>query len=199
MGKQRMIFHALRYDTSEPVQIEIEAGRTRAVTPLDPATAERERLPWVAPALFDVQINGRGGQSFASADLTPEKVAEVLRPHFAFGLTRMCPTLVTASLETLEAGMARQLEEIDAIAGNPEPASFENTIVAMEGAGRDLDRVFTYWRIWSANRSTPEFREIQQEMARQPEWLRWQSAPERYERAPRGEQRDQKKEDSGSR
>lgn len=100
-----MIFHALRYDTSEPVQIEIEAGRTRAVTPLDLAAAEWERLPWVAPALFDLQINGRGGQGFASADLTPEKVAEVLRPHFAFGLTRMCPTLVTASLETLEAGM----------------------------------------------------------------------------------------------
>jgi peptidyl-dipeptidase Dcp len=65
----------------------------------------------------------------------------------------------------LEAGMARQLEEIDAIARNPEPATFENTIVAMERAGRDLDRVLTYQGIWSANRSTPEFRSIQQEMA----------------------------------
>ena len=65
----------------------------------------------------------------------------------------------------LEAGMARQLEEIDAVADNPEPATFENTIVAMERAGRDLDRVFTYWGIWSGNLSTPEFRKIQQEMA----------------------------------
>ena len=65
----------------------------------------------------------------------------------------------------LETGMAMQLDEIDAIAGNPEPATFENTIVAMERAGRDLDRVLSYWGIWSANRSTPEFREIQQEMA----------------------------------
>jgi len=65
----------------------------------------------------------------------------------------------------LEAGMARELEEIAAIASNPEPASFENTIVALERAGADLDRVFTYWGIWSSNLSSPEFREIQREMA----------------------------------
>jgi len=65
----------------------------------------------------------------------------------------------------LEAGMAMNLEEIDAIANNPESPTFANTILAMERAGRDLDRVFSYWGIWSGNRSTPEFREIQQEMA----------------------------------
>ena len=65
----------------------------------------------------------------------------------------------------LEAGMAMHLEEIDAIANNPEPPAFENTIVALEDVGRDLDRAYTYYRIWSANVSSPEFREIQQEMA----------------------------------
>ena len=65
----------------------------------------------------------------------------------------------------LEAGMTLQLEEIDAIANNPEPPTFENTIVAMERTGLDLDRVMSYWGIWSSNRSTPEFREIQTEMA----------------------------------
>ena len=65
----------------------------------------------------------------------------------------------------LETGMARQLAEIDAIASNPEPPTFENTIVAMERVGHDLGRVFTYYGIWSSNRSTPEFREIQREMS----------------------------------
>jgi len=65
----------------------------------------------------------------------------------------------------LEAGMAIHLEEVDAIANNPEPPNFENTIVALERTGRDLDRVLTYWGIWRGNRSTPEFREIQTEMA----------------------------------
>jgi len=65
----------------------------------------------------------------------------------------------------LETGMELNLQEVDAIASNPEPPTFENTIVALEDVGRDLDRAFTYYRIWSANRSSPEFREIQQEMA----------------------------------
>jgi peptidyl-dipeptidase Dcp len=65
----------------------------------------------------------------------------------------------------LEEGMARQLAEIDTIASNPEPATFENTIVALERAGRALSRVATYYDVWGSNLSTPAFREIQQEMA----------------------------------
>ncbi|HMB54088.1 MAG TPA: M3 family peptidase, partial [Thermoanaerobaculia bacterium] len=65
----------------------------------------------------------------------------------------------------LERGMALNLAEVEAIADNPEPPTFENTIVAMEGTGRALNRVFTYWGIWSSNISSPEFRQIQAEMA----------------------------------
>jgi len=65
----------------------------------------------------------------------------------------------------LEAGMARQLSELEAIAASTEAPTFENTIAAMERSGRDLNRVFPYWGIWSGNLSTPEFREIQKEMA----------------------------------
>ncbi|AXR05152.1 M3 family metallopeptidase [Salinimonas sediminis] len=65
----------------------------------------------------------------------------------------------------LEQGMALQLAEIEAIANNPEPPTFDNTIVAMERAGKALDRVFTYYGIWSSNKSSPEFREIQAEMS----------------------------------
>ena len=65
----------------------------------------------------------------------------------------------------LEQSMASQLEEIDAIANNPEPATFANTIEAMERSGQPLGRVMTYWSIWSGNLSSPEFREIQGEMS----------------------------------
>ena len=40
----------------------------------------------------------------------------------------------------IEAGMAQQLKEIEAIANNPAPPTFENTLVAMEKSGRLLDR-----------------------------------------------------------
>ena len=65
----------------------------------------------------------------------------------------------------LEKGMALNLAELDEIANNPEPPTFENTILEMERAGDPLGRVFTYWGIWSSNVSSPEFREIQREMA----------------------------------
>jgi len=65
----------------------------------------------------------------------------------------------------LEAGMEKQLAEIDAIANNEDAPTFGNTIVALEKSGDDLARVFTYWGIWSSNMSSPEFRDIQQEMA----------------------------------
>lgn len=67
--------------------------------------------------------------------------------------------------EAVEKGMELGLKDIEAIANNPEPATFENTIVAMERSGKVLDRVFKYYGIMSSNVSTPEFRDIQTELA----------------------------------
>ncbi|HEX5792715.1 MAG TPA: M3 family metallopeptidase [Rheinheimera sp.] len=65
----------------------------------------------------------------------------------------------------LEQGMAQHLADIDKITSNPAAATFENTIVALEGVGPALERVFTYYGIWSANNSSEKFRAIQREMA----------------------------------
>lgn len=67
----------------------------------------------------------------------------------------------------IETGMTLHLEEIEAIANNPAPPNFENTILAMQKSGKPLDRAFTYYSIWSSNMSSPEFREVQQELAPQ--------------------------------
>lgn len=69
--------------------------------------------------------------------------------------------------EAIVKGMAMNLEEIEAIANNPGPATFENTIVEMERAGAALDRAFTYYGIFSGNLSSPEFRDIQSTLAPQ--------------------------------
>ena len=65
----------------------------------------------------------------------------------------------------LEEAMKLNLEEIEAIANNTEPATFENTIVAMESAGKPLNGVFAYYGIMGSNVSTPKFRTIQSELA----------------------------------
>lgn len=61
----------------------------------------------------------------------------------------------------MEAGMEKNLAEFQAIADQTEPATFANTIAAMEGTGQELGRVFTYFGIWSGNMSSPEFRDVQ--------------------------------------
>ena len=65
----------------------------------------------------------------------------------------------------MEAAMAANRAEITAIAANPAPASFENTIVALERSGAALDRVGTYMGIWSGTLSTPAMQAVERDMA----------------------------------
>ena len=65
----------------------------------------------------------------------------------------------------LETAMAQNLAELEAIAKDPAPATFENTIAAMEKAGRTYDRVSAYFALWGGNLSTPDYRKVQEEMA----------------------------------
>ena len=65
----------------------------------------------------------------------------------------------------LEVAMTENLAEVDRIAANPEPATFENTIVALERTGRTLDRVGAIYGIWSSNMSNDEFQAVETEMA----------------------------------
>lgn len=93
-----------RYDTGQPVVVSIEKERIVSVEPADPGRPGE--WPIVAPGFFDLQINGYGGVWFSSAELTADEVIATLEPHFAHGITRMCPTLITNSFEALAAGFA---------------------------------------------------------------------------------------------
>lgn len=65
----------------------------------------------------------------------------------------------------LGAAMAENLRDVEAIAGDPAPPDFENTIAAMERAGQAFERLDTYLGIWRSNLSSPEFRDIQARVA----------------------------------
>ena len=95
---------ARRYDTCEPVSIEIVEGHIERIVPAWPDA--EDDWPLVAPAFFDLQINGHGGTWFSNDSLTADDVIGALEPHFAFGITRLCPTLITASFEALAAGFS---------------------------------------------------------------------------------------------
>lgn len=65
----------------------------------------------------------------------------------------------------LEASIAENLAEVERIANNPAPPTFENTIAAMENTARTLDRVGTIYGIWSNNMNGPEFQPVERDMA----------------------------------
>jgi peptidyl-dipeptidase Dcp len=65
----------------------------------------------------------------------------------------------------LEAAMAENLREIDAIANDPSPATFENTIAMLERSGRTLNRVQAIFGVWSSTLSTPDFQRVETEMS----------------------------------
>src|SRR5438034_9152816 len=65
----------------------------------------------------------------------------------------------------LEAAMASNLKEIDAIAKKPAKPDFENTIAAFERAGKPFDRVSSIYRVFSSTMSTDDFQKVETEMA----------------------------------
>ncbi|MBX3191291.1 MAG: M3 family metallopeptidase [Labilithrix sp.] len=65
----------------------------------------------------------------------------------------------------LEAAMNEERRELDAIATSTAPPSFENTIAALDGAGRTFHDVETIYDIWSSTMNDAAFKAIEREMA----------------------------------
>ncbi|MBB1285355.1 M3 family metallopeptidase [Flavisolibacter sp. BT320] len=65
----------------------------------------------------------------------------------------------------MEAAMASQLAEVEKIASNPQAPTFENTLVALEKAGKTFNRVQTVYGIWSSTMNSKDFHAVEKEMA----------------------------------
>ncbi len=68
-------------------------------------------------------------------------------------------------LPAFQAGMAEQLKEIEAIADNPAPPTFDNTIVAMEKSGQMLNRVTLAFEGVSQANTNPTLQHIEEVIA----------------------------------
>jgi len=100
-----MTIRARSYENGEPLRITVSGDRIRSVEPAWP-TGSVDEWPFVAPGLFDLQINGHSGVWFSDEALTVSDVLKALSPYSRFGVTRLCPTLITNSFEGLAAGFA---------------------------------------------------------------------------------------------
>lgn len=65
----------------------------------------------------------------------------------------------------IEEGMKIRLQEIQKIANNPAPPTFENTLVAMEKSGQLLDRVNNVFNVLAGANTNPSLQSLQEEEA----------------------------------
>ena len=66
-------------------------------------------------------------------------------------------------MPALKAGIARHNAEIEAIVNNPEAPTFENTILAYDRAGADLEKVLMVYFALSESNSSPELQAVAEE------------------------------------
>lgn len=100
-----MRIRARHYATGNPIDVVCAAGTITAIASpgLQPPDCQSD---WVAPAFFDLQINGCDGHSFNSERLTADTVGHVVAVCRRHGIAGLCPTLVTNSFAALTHGIA---------------------------------------------------------------------------------------------
>jgi N-acetylglucosamine-6-phosphate deacetylase len=98
-----MRLRACHYATARPVEIECTGATISSIGAATAGPADRE-ASWVAPAWFDLQINGCGGYSFNSPNLTLEHIRHVVNVCRRHGIGALCPTLITNDFDALTHG-----------------------------------------------------------------------------------------------
>lgn len=91
-----MRIQAKHYATEQPIEVCCSGGMIDRVT--DPISKSPDlRADWIAPAWFDLQVNGCDGISFNSSKLTRESIQHVVRVCREHGIGSLAPTLITNS------------------------------------------------------------------------------------------------------
>jgi N-acetylglucosamine-6-phosphate deacetylase len=80
------------YESRQPVRVRWEAG---VITHLESAEPPPTKDIWIAPALFDLQVNGYSGIDFQQDDLTVDDLLCAARRLRAAGCARFLLTVIT--------------------------------------------------------------------------------------------------------
>ncbi len=101
-----MLLRGYHLSSAARVDFLLDDGRIASVTPANRGLAADLEADLIAPAYFDLQINGGMGINFTSATLTHEEIERVVEVCAAQGIAAFCPTVITASSETIMASMS---------------------------------------------------------------------------------------------
>jgi N-acetylglucosamine-6-phosphate deacetylase len=74
-----MRLKALHYQTEQPVTIDIEQGTIVRIAEAEAEWEEGLSLPYAAPGLVDLQLNGYAGNDFNRMPLTADEIGDAVR------------------------------------------------------------------------------------------------------------------------
>jgi N-acetylglucosamine-6-phosphate deacetylase len=89
------------YRTSRWIELEVRDGLIEAVRQREGLANLGRSDEWVAPAFWDIQLNGRWGHSFSSPEIMGEQVCKIVQDQAALGTARLCPTLISAPADDM--------------------------------------------------------------------------------------------------
>lgn len=99
-----MVLRGKIVGTETPVSVSIEGGRIAGIVEAEDAVPGADKV-WIAPGIFDVQVNGAGGINYSSGDLTVERVLQASEWPYRAGTALFCPTVTTSPAEQAIAGL----------------------------------------------------------------------------------------------
>src|SRR5262249_43929544 len=100
-----MLIRARHPATGDLVDVQCVAGRIASIGPAGSTSPDRQ-AGWIAPALFDLQINGCEGRAFSSERLNLPSIRLIVAACRRHGIGAFCPTLITNSIEALIHGFS---------------------------------------------------------------------------------------------
>jgi N-acetylglucosamine-6-phosphate deacetylase len=112
------VVRARHYRTGESLRIDIAGGQYASFA-VEQVAPDEAPLPWIAPGLVDLQVNGFGGVDFNRAETLDEsawkRATDALAAH---GCTHFLATLITSSGEDRRACLRRIADHLRHDPGN---------------------------------------------------------------------------------
>jgi N-acetylglucosamine-6-phosphate deacetylase len=68
---------------------------------------------YLAPGMFDIQVNGFGGTDLLSPTVTPEDVVAVMKAQWPYGVTQFLATITTGSTEKMCRGLRAVADAVE--------------------------------------------------------------------------------------
>jgi N-acetylglucosamine-6-phosphate deacetylase len=130
------MLEALHYATRAPISLDLQNGVIRAINPVPGA---RPDLPFIAPGLVDLQINGYANHDFNATPIAPDALPSAVRLLQRQGVTTFFPTVITNAPDAIAdnlATIARAREQDPAVASTVPGVHLEGPFISAEEGPR---------------------------------------------------------------